>query len=423
MKAELITIGDEILIGQIVDTNSAWMATELNAIGISVTRITSVSDTREAIVEAIDSAWSHADIVLITGGLGPTNDDRTKKVLAEYFGSQLVNHQETLDHITDFFSKRGMGLTRLNQEQALVPECCEVLFNALGTAPGMLFWRKDQLLVSMPGVPYEMKYLMQQHVLPILASKNTEETIIHKTVLTTGIPESILAERISAWEMALPEYIKLAYLPSPEQVKLRLSAFGNDRMGLEQEIEIQVQQLVRLIPEAAFGFDNDTLAGVVGKLLLERNKILITAESCTGGNIAHQLTLVPGCSAWYKGSVVAYSNEIKEKALGVQSALLETHGAVSEPVVRQMAEGARAFLNADYSIATSGIAGPDGGSNEKPVGLVWIAVSGPTGTLSKNFHFSNNRERNITRSSQAALNFLRIMLLQEQEFLRPYNSK
>ncbi len=413
MKAELITIGDEILIGQIVDTNSAWMATELNAIGISVTRITSVSDTKEAIVEAIDSAWLHADIVLITGGLGPTNDDRTKKVLAEYFGSQLVNHQATLDHVTDFFSKRGMGLTRLNQEQALVPDCCEVLFNALGTAPGMLFRKKDQLLVSMPGVPFEMKYIMQQHVLPLLASKNKQETIIHKTILTTGIPESILAEHISAWEMALPEHIKMAYLPSPEQVKLRLSAFGNDRLALEQEIESQVKLLIQLIPEAAFGFDNDTLAGVVGKLLLEKNKTMVTAESCTGGNIAHQITLVPGCSAWYKGSVVAYSNDLKEKVLGVPASLLETYGAVSEPVVRQMAEGARTFLNAYYSIATSGIAGPDGGTDEKPVGLVWIAVSGPKGTSSKSFRFPNNRESNIIRSSQAALNCLRLQLLSE----------
>jgi nicotinamide-nucleotide amidase len=413
MNAELITIGDEILIGQIVDTNSAWMATELNAIGFSIEQITSISDQPEAIAGALDQALQRATVVLVTGGLGPTKDDRTKKVLASYFGSPLVMHQPTLDHVTEFFRKRGMGLTKLNEEQALVPACCEVLPNENGTAPGMWFEKEGKVVVSMPGVPFEMMAIMQQSVLPRLAAMNGGDIIVHKTVLTTGIPESILAEKIEAWEDALPGFIKLAYLPSPEQIRLRFTATGYNKKQLEDEIDQQINKLKELIPEAVFGYGTDSLAAVVGKILACHEKTLGTAESCTGGNIAHQITLVPGSSKWYKGSVVAYSNDLKEDILGVSPGLLATYGAVSEPVVRQMAEGARKLLNTEYAIATSGIAGPDGGSEEKPVGLVWIAVSGPNGTQTTQYRFTNNRERNIVRATQSALNFLRLRLLSD----------
>lgn len=413
MKAELITIGDELLIGQIVDTNSAWMAAELNNIGIEVVQITSISDNNKAITETLDATLLRADVILITGGLGPTNDDLTKKVLTAYFDSELINHQPTLNHITQLFQKRGLPLTRLNEEQALVPACCDVLFNENGTAPGMWFRARNRIVVSMPGVPFEMKGIMQDHVLPRLSEMNRGQAIAHRTLLTIGLPESILAETIESWENALPRHIKLAYLPSPEHVKLRLTARGERQEELNKQIEDQIEKLKILIPDVLFGFNDDTLASVTGRLLSGQGKTLSTAESCTGGNIAHQITLVVGSSDWYRGSVVAYSNEIKSKLLGVSEQDLEQYGAVSEPVVRQMAEGVRRLMGTDYSVATSGIAGPGGGSEEKPVGLVWMAVSGPNGTIAQQMKFSNNRERNITRSTQAALNQLRLTLLND----------
>jgi nicotinamide-nucleotide amidase len=411
MNVEIITIGDEILIGQIVDTNSAWMATELNCIGIKVAQITSVSDSAAHLAEALDNARKRVDIVLMTGGLGPTKDDLTKKVLCSYFQRNLVLHQPTLFHVANFFKKRGLELTQLNHDQALVIDGCEVLFNECGTAPGMWIEHEGVIFVSMPGVPFEMKGLMESAVLPRLAARSGIQKIVHKTILTFGIGESFLADKIELWENNLPECIKLAYLPSPGQVRLRLTAVGNSEEELLQLVDEEVQKLRQLIPEYIFGYNNDTLASVVGELLMKKGCFVATAESCTGGNIAHEITSIPGSSRWFQGSVVAYSNPIKTKLLAVSEANIEQDGAVSESVVRQMAEGVRKMLGADYAMATSGIAGPDGGTPDKPVGTVWIAVAGPNGIITEKFNFANNRERNIIRSTQAALNMLRLYLL------------
>jgi nicotinamide-nucleotide amidase len=410
MNAEIITIGDEILIGQIVDTNSAWIASELNSIGINVLQITSISDNPLHLEEALDNASKRAELVLMTGGLGPTKDDRTKNVLVSYFSSRLIIHEPTLNHIKSIFSQRGQEITKLNADQALVPECCTVISNTVGTAPGMWFEKDGILFISMPGVPFEMKKLMKDEILPRLVKLNKGKAIIHHTIQTVGIPESFLAKRLEEWESSLPEHIHLAYLPSPGIVRLRLSAFGTDQQILESEVQNQVNKLEKIIPDAIFGYGEVTLAEVVGTLLLKKNSTVAVAESCTGGLISHEITSIPGSSKWYNGSVVAYSNEIKERVLHVEASVLTEHGAVSEPVVVQMANGVRKIMNTEYGIATSGIAGPDGGSPEKPVGTVWIAVSGPDGNKSAVFNFANNRERNIIRSSQTALDMLRLML-------------
>lgn len=411
MDVVIITIGDEILIGQIVDTNSAWMAVELNAIGCNVVRIVSISDDEDVISKSIDEAFAEADVVLITGGLGATNDDKTKKTLARYFNSKMVIHQPTAERIQNMFKQRGVDIPlKLNEEQALIPECCQALENRVGTAPGMAFVRDGKLLISMPGVPFEMKGLMTDCVLPMLKEKSGNIAIVHKTILTTTIPETLLAQKIEAWENSLPEYIKLAYLPSPGEVKLRLSAIGSNEDELKREIDELVGRLNDIIGEAVYGYDNDTMAGVIGRLLEENGLTMSSAESCTGGNISHLITLTPGSSNWYKGTVVSYSNEVKNAVLGVPSQLLDVYGAVSSEVVEKMAEGAVKLLNTDYAVATSGVAGPDGGTKEKPVGLVWIAVSGPNGTKSREFRFGSNRERNIEMASIAALNMLRCEL-------------
>jgi len=411
MKAEIITIGDEILIGQIVDTNSAWMAVELNQLGIQIAQITSISDTPEHLVSALNEAQIRANVVLITGGLGPTKDDRTKKVLSEYFDSKLIMHQPTLEHVSTFFKNRGLPVNKLNEEQAMVPACCEVLFNPVGTAPGMWFKKGETIFVSMPGVPFEMKQLMTEQILPRLSKMSGRGNIYHKTVLTVGIPESILAEILNDWEIALPEHIKLAYLPNPGQILLRFSAFGQNEAKLISEVELEIEKLKTYIPEAIYGYNEETLAGSVGELLKEKNAFMATAESCTGGHIAHSITSVPGSSGWFKGSVIAYSNEVKQQLLNVKPDTIAMHGAVSQQVVEEMAEGVRKALNVDYAIATSGIAGPDGGTAEKPVGTVWIAIATPEGVTSGKFNFANNRERNIIRSSQTALNMLRLILV------------
>lgn len=414
MKVEIITIGDEILIGQIVDTNSAWMAVELNQIGVSIAQITTISDNREHLINALNEAKQRADIVLITGGLGPTKDDRTKNVLCEYFDSELVLHEPTLENIQQLFYKRsGVKMSQINRDQALIPACCEPLLNTGGTAPGMWFEKEGIIFVSMPGVPFEMKQLMTDHVLPRLKERNGKGRIVHKTVMIVGLSESGLAQTISEWEDALPEHIKLAYLPSPGQIRLRLSAFGDDEEKLRAEVAERVEKLKLIIPDSIFGYDNETLPGVLGELLKATGRTMASAESCTGGFIAHSITSVPGSSNWYKGSVIAYSNEVKEKVLKVCEADIETYGAVSQQVVEQMAEGVRKLLKTDYAVATSGIAGPDGGSEEKPVGTVWIAVAGHEKVVSKRYNFGNNRERNIIRSSQSALDMLRLMLLKE----------
>jgi len=413
MKAEIITIGDEILIGQIVDTNSAWMGEQLNLHGIEVFQITSVHDQHEHIMEALANAEKHADLVLITGGLGPTKDDITKKVLCDYFDCELVLNEQVLANVTERLTKRKVSMNQLNKDQALVPSKCTVLNNSTGTAPGMWFEKNDTLFVSMPGVPFEMKSIMSEEVLPRLAKSGKAKSIYHQTVLVYGIPESMLAEKIEAWETALPDFIKLAYLPSQLMIRLRLSAYGEQMESLQEEVSRQIDQLKLLIPEHIFGYNGDSLAGVTGRLLAEAGATLGIAESCTGGMIAHMFTANPGSSVYLKGGVVAYSNEVKMAILGVKSETLEAHGAVSKEVALEMAQGVQQALHTDYAVATTGIAGPDGGTDEKPVGTVWIAVISKQNIKLERYTFAHNRERNIMRSSQATINLLRQLLLME----------
>lgn len=412
MRAEIITIGDEILIGQIVDTNSAWMAEQLNLVGIEVFQITSVHDDRDHIMQALASAEKQVDVVLITGGLGPTKDDITKHTLCEYFNTKLVFHEPTFGFIRERFISRGIDFNKLNREQALVPENCTVIPNTEGTAPCMWFERNDTVFISMPGVPSEMKSIMTREVLPRLITSGKIKAIVHKTILTQGVPESMLAIRIEEWENNLPPFIRLAYLPNPMSVRLRLTATGTDKEFLNLEIERQVAALQALLPTEIYGYDNDTLADSVARLLKERNEVLAVAESCTGGYISHLLTLIPGASAWYAGGITAYENQVKTNLLAVNPDTLEAHGAVSENTAKEMAMGIKKILKSDYAVATTGIAGPDGGTPDKPVGTVWISIAGPTKLIAQKFVFGYNRERNIMRTAQTALSMLRKMILE-----------
>ncbi|WP_372771975.1 competence/damage-inducible protein A [Mangrovibacterium sp.] len=413
MKAEIITIGDEILIGQIVDTNSAWMAEQLNLNGIEVFQITSVHDDHGHIMKALFDAESRTDLVLITGGLGPTKDDITKKCLCDYFQCGMHRDQKTLESVVERLSKRNITINRLNQDQALVPDACTVLQNSNGTAPGMWFEKNETIFVSMPGVPYEMMGIMEEEVLPRLRKSGKLRSIYHQTVLVYGIGESMLAEQLETWENALPQFIKLAYLPNQLMVRLRLSAYGESMDLLKQAVDEQIKELESIIPDHIFGYNDDTISAITGKLLQRTGSTISVAESCTGGNIAHRYTEVPGSSAYFKGGVVAYSNEVKMALLGVKAETLKAHGAVSREVALEMVQGVRKALDTDYAIATTGIAGPDGGTAEKPVGTVWIAIAGKNETQVECFRFLNNRERNIERSTQTALNMLRQLLLAE----------
>lgn len=411
MKVEIITIGDEILIGQIIDTNSAWMAQKLNEIGAKVERIVTITDQLADIKSSLKIAESRADIVLITGGLGPTKDDVTKKALAEYYHCGFTFYPEIAEHISQLFARFGKQITELNRLQAELPAACEPLQNDQGTAPGMWFNQNNTVVVSMPGVPYEMKGIMRNHVLPRIREKFNAPTILHKTVLTMGMGESWLSEHIAGWEAELPRELKLAYLPSPGRVRLRLSAFGNKPEPLQTILNEHIARLAELIPDLIFGYDNDTIEKVVGELLRNKEQTVATAESCTGGLIAHKITSVSGSSAYFLGSVVSYANEVKMNALGVSEESLKEFGAVSEAVVCQMAEGVRSNMGADYGVATSGIAGPNGGTEEKPVGTVWIAVAGPLRTVARKYQFGHNRGRNIEISANTALNMLRKELI------------
>ncbi|MBK6282351.1 MAG: competence/damage-inducible protein A [Draconibacterium sp.] len=413
MKAEIITIGDEILIGQIIDTNSAWIAEQFNLNGIEIYQITSVHDDHYHIMEALKKAEEKVDLVVMTGGLGPTKDDITKHTLCEYFNTTLVVHEPTFEHIKSRFTRLKIDMNKLNRDQALVPANCTVLPNMAGTAPGMWFEQNDTIFVSMPGVPFEMKYLVENELFPRLHNNGKTKAIYHKTVLTQGLPESMLAEKIENWENSLPKNIKLAYLPSPLAVRLRLSAMGNSKSELETLVEDEIQKLLQIIPNNIFGYNNETMAEVIGRLLISKNQKLAVAESCTGGYISHLITSVPGCSDFYNGSVTAYSNQVKENILGVSHKILNEFGAVSEQVAKEMAVGARKVLKADFAVATTGIAGPGGGTEEKPVGTIWIAVAGEKNVIALKFVFGDNRERNILRSSQTALQLLRRVILKE----------
>jgi len=416
MNAEIINIGDELLIGQVVNTNAAWMAEQLSLAGFRTDQVTVVRDDRGHILEALAGAEERAAIVLISGGIGPTGDDITKHTLCEFFNTRLVFSEEAYRDVERLFTRRGISVTELNRMQAELPESCTAIPNRLGTARGMWFEKERSgggktIFVSMPGVPYEMKEMMAVHIIPRLKEIFRPPFIRHRTLLTQGIGESFLAALIGPWEKALPGDIRLAYLPQPGIVRLRLSGEGGDEEILRIRIDEQLAALEKLIPDYFFGYNDDTLELVVGRLLMERGATLATAESCTGGAVARLITGVPGCSAWFKGSVVAYANEIKEKALGVRPGTLATHGAVSEEAVREMAAGVRERFGADYALATSGIAGPDGGTPEKPVGTAWIAIAAPDGVTARHYLFGEGRENNIRRTSLQALSLLRKKLL------------
>ena len=406
MLAEIITIGDEILIGQIVDTNSAWMAKSLNAIGIKVKQITSVSDDAEHIIEAITQAEKRAKIILITGGLGPTKDDITKFTLARYFNMGMRRDQATLDHVTEIFRKYKRPMIDVNIRQADVPDGCEVIQNKNGTAPCMWFDRGDHVIVSMPGVPFEMMYLMDEEILPRLKKSFDLPFIYHKTILTANIGESFLAQEIAAIEDNLPAGIKLAYLPKLGQVRLRLSASGTDEEKLKLEVDHWSKQIVAQIKPFVVVEDDIALEKAVLDIMKDRQLTLSTAESCTGGYIAHLITQHAGCSAVYEGGAVTYSYELKQSVLGVSEETLNQFGAVSEQTVKEMALGAIAHFKTDYSVAVSGIAGPDGGTEDKPVGTVWIAVATKNGVVAKLHTFGNKRIQNIERSAIAALTMI-----------------
>lgn len=403
MDVEIITIGTELLIGQLVDTNSAWMGTQLNLAGFDVTRKTTIPDTAMAITSAISEALDRVAIVLVTGGLGPTKDDITKHVLCELFNTQLVFDQAVYEDVERLLKGRVAQINELNRSQAMVPKDCTIIRNPVGTAPILWFNRQGKMLVAMPGVPSEMQQAMEHEVIPRLKQQFATGVILHKTILVGQLPESVLAERIAQWEEQLNPALTLAYLPSPATVRLRLTAKGDDAQELSQLIEAAVAELQPLIGEYIYGSGEVQPQTEIGRILTQWHQTLSVAESCTGGYMAHLLTGVPGSSCYFKGGIVAYSNEVKIGLLGVEPAVLERHGAVSQPVVEQMALGAQRALQTDYAIATSGIAGPSGGSVDKPVGTVWMAWATPEGVFSKKFQFGTIRERNILRSGETAL--------------------
>jgi nicotinamide-nucleotide amidase len=407
MNAEIISIGDELLIGQVINTNASWIGELLNRNGIRVKQIKAIADDKTAIIQAIDAAFLSADTVLLTGGLGPTKDDITKHTLCEYFDTKLVFNEDAFLRIQALFRLRNYAVSPVHRAQADLPENCLALSNINGTASGMWFEKNGKVLVSMPGVPFEMKPMMEKEVIPRLLNKFDTSVIIHKTIVTQGVGESFLAKKIEEWEDNLPANIKLAYLPQPGIVRLRLSAFGDDKKKCEQVIADLVLKLADLIGEYIFAYEDILLEEAVGKSLKEKNKTISTAESCTGGYIAHLITSIAGSSAYYKGSAIVYSNEIKETILGISPETIQREGAVSESVVKQMASAACKKFGTDFAIATSGIAGPDGGTEEKPVGTTWIALADANGVYAQKFHFGENRERNIRRAALAALFMLK----------------
>ena len=407
IKATIITIGDEILIGQIVDTNSVSIAKRLNAAGITVEEKLSIGDDAEQIATTLKRAHTQSQIVIITGGLGPTKDDITKHTLARIFSSQLIENKAVAEHVEKMLAVRGIAFNALNRSQAMVPERCTVLFNHHGTAPGMWFEEGDHVTISLPGVPFEMEHLMEDEVMPRLKAHYSLHANIHRTMITSGIAESILAERIAEWEDALPKGVKLAYLPSPNIVRLRLSTYDSeDGVAAHKRIDELFNQLYKIIPDNIVGYEDASVQQLVHQLLTERGKTLAVAESCTGGTIASRFTAMAGSSAYFLAGVVAYANEAKRDILGVNYDDIMRYGAVSEQVARQMAEGARRITGADYAIATTGIAGPTGGTTQKPVGTVWIAVATPQGTIATLRPSGTDRSQIINRASAYAIEML-----------------
>ncbi len=411
--ASIITIGDELLIGQVVDTNSAWMAQELNKTGIWLRRRISVGDSKEEIVNALNTEMEDASIVLITGGLGPTADDITKPVLAEYFGGKLVVDQGALENVQTIFTRLNRPMIERNMKQAEVPDMCKVIPNKRGTAPGMWFEKDGKIIVSMPGVPHEMKGMMTDYVIPALQKHFTFPFIDHRTLLTAGIGESFIAEKIQDWETALPANLKLAYLPNYGMVRLRITGSDSNYENLQTQLNTTFTALKAYVKEWLVVAEDMPMAKVIGELLKKKNATVATAESCTGGYIAHLITSFAGSSDYFKGSVVSYANEVKENVLQVKHETLVSDGAVSEATVRQMAEGIIKTMRTDYGIATSGIMGPGGGLPDKPVGTVWIAAGARNRIITEKFHFRFDRERNIEMAAIYALNMLRRCMLEE----------
>ncbi len=414
MQAEIITIGDEILIGQILDSNSKWIAEELNKIGISVYQITSIQDNKEHILKALKEAQNNVDIVIITGGLGPTKDDITKHTLTKYFNDTLVLNDDIVEHIKKMFAKTNYPFTEVNKNQALIPKKCIPLKNELGTAAGMWFYQNKKVVISLPGVPYEMKGLMKNKVLPKLKKTFKLNFIIHKTIQTYGMGESVLAAKIEKWEDNLPNNIKLAYLPSFGGVRLRLSTKGKNKEELENQVENEVKKLLKLIPDIVAGFDDsETIEVAIGKLLTKNKQTIATAESCTGGNIAHKITTVPGSSAYFIGAIVSYNVRIKTKELNIGSELIEKYSVVSKEVATAMAKAIQQKFKTDYAIATTGNAGPTTDKTDTTVGTVFIAIATPKGVITKEFYFGKPREKVIERTSNKALEMLKQEILKK----------
>ncbi len=403
MKASIINIGDELLIGQVVNTNASWIADELNRINVRVVNMIVTSDSKEDIVGKLTAGMEQSDVVIVTGGLGPTKDDITKSTLCEMFNDSLIDHEPTRVHVEEYFRIRNLPMLEVNKWQSMVPSKCEVLMNKVGSAPGMWFNEKGKIVVSLPGVPYEMKYIMSHHVLPRLVKLGSDEAVIHKTILTCGIGESYLAEKIKDWEDALPSHIKLAYLPNRGMVRLRLSAYGKDHAQLQTEVDAQLKQLEALAHEHIFGYDDDTMVSVIGRMLKEKGCSISTAESCTGGNISAMITSVSGASEYYAGSIVSYDNNIKIRALNVPPAMIEQYGAVSEQVAVAMARGCLSVMRTDYAIATTGISGPRGETEGKPVGTVFIAIASKQEVHCTKYCFKSTRVEHQMRTANQAI--------------------
>lgn len=409
--AEIISIGDELLIGQVINSNASWMGEQLFLHGIALQRITTIGDDAGHLHDAISDALQRVQFVFLTGGLGPTSDDITKPALCDFFGVPMVFNQEAYEQVEALFARRGMVVTERNRQQAMLPANCLPVPNHNGTAPGMWFELDGAVIVAMPGVPFEMKPMFSEQVIPLIKQKFSTTHYLFKTVMTHGVGESMLADRIKEWENTLPKHFKLAYLPQPGIVRLRLGGQHDEEDVLRKELSEQIEKLCNLIPEYIYGFDNQTLEEVIGQLLKKSGRTLATAESCTGGYIAHLITSIAGSSAYFKGSVVAYANEVKVNQLGVSATSIEKHGAVSEAVAIEMALGLRERMQVSLALSTTGIAGPDGGTPDKPVGTVWIALATSKGCEAVRFQLGEHRDRNIRRAALAALGMIRKALV------------
>jgi|TARA_R110002096_G_scaffold212004_2_gene399334 nicotinamide-nucleotide amidase len=415
VTAEIISIGDELLYGQILDTNSKWLSEEMDKIGVRVIRKTTIGDDPEAMIQAFKLASKKADIILMTGGLGPTKDDLTKNVLAEFFNSSMKLFPDALEDVRHFFESRGRELSPTNRSQAYLPSNCTYIQNAVGTAPGMWFEEYKSVWMSMPGVPHEMKYLMENAVIPKIKEKYKLPVIYHKVIKTIGIGESWLSDIISEWEDQLPSHIRLAYLPSLGEVKLRLTGFGNSFDLIVKEVDEEIDKLEPLISKYIYGFNTDTIASAIGQTLIQNNENIAIAESCTGGYLSHVVTSIPGASNYYNGGIIPYHNAFKENLLGVDPVTLSSKGAVSEDTVIEMSKQVRLKFKSTYGLATSGVAGPGGGSKEKPVGLVWIACHDGEKCLTRKLQLTKDRLINIQLTSTASLNLLRETILQNRK--------